>query len=600
MSQTAPVIQANKSWSQFPGVAYGLTQPALIGGVTVRMPPGFRFDALDRVIAAVAEEIRLPPVEAEGAAGLVERALHWATEIQIYANISVSRRFYVGPPVSAEGERTAFRVGLPCLAHEATRQCLGWALTALNRILAAQAADPEAPVDLAGDLAGLRTALKKHSQPGLNAFHFLQAAHRLEIPARRVLANLYAFGTGRYIRYLESSITDSTPHMGVRIAHDKLATAEILRRAGLPAPRHVAVETEDAAVEAAEKLGFPVVVKPIDQEQGRGVAAGLEDLGELRQAFADAKVFSARVIVEKHFHGRDFRLTVLNDRVIKVEERVAGGVTGDGVATVAQLVGRAQQTPRFRRLLRDTGKLVMDLDAEALAMLARAGLGPDSVPAAGAYVPLRRKNNVSAGGEQIATPVGGVHPDNLALAVRAARLLGLDMAGIDLLTPDPARSWMDTGALICEVNAQPQIGVKTTPEIYVEILATLMQRGHRIPAHLALTADPDALPFDAAVALADELGCNGLSLAGGVWIDGERLAGRPTNAFQAAAILLGEPTAEGALCVLPLGEALKLGLPTDRFASLRLIGLAQSPHHSQRDALRLALGPHAEHYLECD
>jgi len=214
--------------------------------------------------------------------------------------------------------------------------------------------------------------------------------------------------------------------------------------------------------------------------------------------------------------------------------------------------------------------MLLVLDEEARGLLHEMGLDDGSVPSEGQYVPLRRKNNVTTGGEQIAIPIEEAHPDNLALAIRAAAQLRLDFVGVDLLIPDIAVSWLESGALICEVNTMPQIGVRTTPEIYGEILRQLVGPDPRIPAHLLVLPDGRQPDCEESAKLMRELSCNALSTSQGVWIDGERLAAQPADGFSSARIVLGELGARSALCIVSAGEIAARGLPADWFETIRL------------------------------
>jgi cyanophycin synthetase len=412
-------------------------------------------------------------------------------------------------------------------------------------------------------------ALRPFAPTGVNNFHFLAAADRLGVPWRPLLPGTYFFGTGRWSCRLLSSMTSQTSAMGVRTAHSKHVTARLLSAFGLPAPVHLVVASESEAVAAARGIGFPVVVKPDDQEQGRGVMAGLRDEPSVARAYRFAREHSPRVLVERHCEGQDFRMTVFRGEVVKIMARRAGGVVGDGEHTIRQLVEAVQNSPRFSTIHRQTGRHLLALDEEAAELLSEQGFGPETVLGPGVRQPLRRKSNISAGGEQILVPIPDVHPDNLRLAVRAAEALELDLAGVDLIIPDIRRSWFDSDCVINEVNAIPQIGITLAPETYASILNKLLDGRRGIPVHLLVLAGADP-----AVSELQRLakGCNGLSTSAGVWVDGHLVVPRPPSGFEAARILLLERTVEAALCVVSAGELVRFGAPAARFASIRVYG----------------------------
>ncbi|MCB2076964.1 MAG: hypothetical protein KDE55_04610 [Novosphingobium sp.] len=445
---------------------------------------------------------------------------------------------------------------------------LTWALPFINRYVTPGQPTPDADHE-SRVFAELGKKLKRYAPPNNEIINFLDAAEKMEVPVHRVAGNTWCYGTGEHHRLLDSTVTDATSEIGCRISRNKVRTADILRLGGLPAPRHILVSSADDAVTAANRLGYPVVVKPIDMSQGDGVYANLKDEKSVRLSFIEASAVSTKLIVEKHFHGKDYRLTVLNGKVYKIEGRIAAGVTGDGVSTVAQLITQLQATPHFKKIYREKGRHVLTLDGEALGLLAEEGLKGDSVLAKGRYVQLRRKNNISVGARQIMIPPESVPPENLALAVRSAELLGLDFAGVDLIIPDIATPWTQSGALICEINASPQIGRATTPTIHQEMLRSIIGNEARIPLHLLVVGEAcDSVNRDA-FTLANELGCNAVSTADGVWIDGGRLVGQPSGGFASARILLRERRARSALCVMSAAELAEKGLPIDRFDTIR-------------------------------
>lgn len=301
----------------------------------------------------------------------------------------------------------------------------------------------------------LRNGLPSAQDAGLlpNTLRFIQAAVDRDIPFE-VLPNCVQLGWGASSERIESSFTGRTGYIATMMAHNKFKASRTLADAGLPLPTGEVVLDVERAQQVAAGLGWPVVVKPANSEQGMGVVPGICDPDTLRGAFDAALRLSSRgVIVERHVDGDDHRLLVVDGRLIATARRTPGGVTGDGVNTVGQLIERVNTDPRrgagTRSLLR---RLV--LDDEARDCLRRCGLTVDSVPDQGQWIALRRTANISTGGTAVDV-TSAVHPDNRALAERAARIVGLDIAGIDFLCPDISRSWREVGGAICEVNAQP-------------------------------------------------------------------------------------------------------------------------------------------------
>ena len=310
--------------------------------------------------------------------------------------------------------------------------------------------------DLGPDLDrhfGGRWAEVQESGLGPNTLRFIEAAVRRGMPFD-VLPSFVQIGWGANAERFDLAATGRTSWAAMALAKNKLKAHNTLAGAGLPTPGVMLVADAEQAQRAAADLGWPVVIKPGDQDGGLGVVPGIRDQARLREAFDQANRLSPRnVLVEKHVDGDDHRLLVVCGRVLQVARRAPAGVIGDGVHTIRLLIDRVNADPR-----RGTGRYsllkALVLEGEALDCLAEQGLDPDSVPHQGQAVRLSRIANISAGGtSEDVTAL--VHPDNIAAAQRAARIIGLDIAGVDFLSPDIGRSWHEVGGVICEVNGQP-------------------------------------------------------------------------------------------------------------------------------------------------
>jgi len=276
------------------------------------------------------------------------------------------------------------------------------------------------------------------------------------------LGNLHLrLGEGRHQRHLYRTYTDRTSHLGWVIARDKAHTNRVLREAGLPVPRQAVVTSLDEAIHAASEMDGPVVVKPRSADNGVGITVGITEPDQVATAFRKAIRHEEGVLVEQQIPGDDYRLFVVGDRTVAAARREAAHLVGDGVRSVTELIaevnldplrGEGKETP-LRRLVQDD---------DSLGVLRVQGHAPDSVPDEGERVFLRTARNVSMGGT--ATDVTDlVHPDNRDLAVRATRTVGLDVAGVDFLTPDIARSHRDAGGGVCEVNPTPGMRMHLWP-----------------------------------------------------------------------------------------------------------------------------------------
>jgi len=384
-----------------------------------------------------------------------------------------------------------------------------------------------------------------------------------------------------------SSITDGTNPLGVDVAHNKAATSDLLRLAGLPGAIQSWATSPEEAVKAAKGLGYPVVVKPSDQEKGEGVYADLRNEASVIKAFKLTQEVSKNILIEKYFEGFTHRLTVFQGKVIRVTKRVAGGVVGDGVHDVATLVEYWQIDKDNLRRSRRLGKVLLSVDEEATEMLMQHGLKTSYVPAKGEYICLRRRDNINTGGTNEYLKLEDVHPDNLRLAQDAAGLLRLDFAGIDLIITDITSSWFDVGGMICEINAQPQMGTTNNEEIYQDILLQLLGERSRIPARLIICPAEETLRQQIIQKyLAVDAG-NGLSDQSGIWVDHQKVTQSFSSGFFAARALFFRPDINDAICLMTPIEIASNGLPLNHWDSLT-IEYSEKMQPQERDALDIA------------
>ncbi|HXU47075.1 MAG TPA: acetate--CoA ligase family protein, partial [Thermoanaerobaculia bacterium] len=315
-----------------------------------------------------------------------------------------------------------------------------------------EAYDPE-PFDFQGTLERLvRLAQRRAFGPSTAAL--VSAAEERDIPWLRLNnRSLVQLGHGKYQRRIQATVTSETKHIAVEIASDKELTNRILHDLGLPVPRQELVYDAEEAVAAAEKLGYPVVVKPLDGNHGRGVSINLATAEQVATAYAKAEESSGTVIVETFQTGSDYRILVVNGKVLAVAERVPGHVAGDGARTIQELIDEVNTDPR-RGVGHEKVLTRLEVDHQALRLLEEAGLTLESVPAAGQVIALRSTGNLSTGGTSI-DRTDAIHYDNRVMAERAVRALGLDVGGVDYISPDVAKSYKEVGGAIVEINAAP-------------------------------------------------------------------------------------------------------------------------------------------------
>ena len=277
--------------------------------------------------------------------------------------------------------------------------------------------------------------------------------------------SLVQLGQGVHQKRIRATMTSATSAIAVDVASDKDLTTRLLGAAGLPVPKQESVRTAEQAVAVAERIGYPVVCKPLDGNHGRGVCLDLKSAEDVREAFPIAREQSRRgwVIVESFISGRDYRCLIIDGKLAAVAERVPAHVVGDGHSTVEQLVELTNADPR-RGVGHEKVLTRIKLDDAAVELLGDQGYKPGDVPLPGEMVKLTLTGNMSTGGISIDRTFEA-HPENVEIAEEAARVIGLDIAGIDFICPDITEPVRETGGAICEVNAAPGFRMHTHPTI---------------------------------------------------------------------------------------------------------------------------------------
>ena len=421
-------------------------------------------------------------------------------------------------------------------------------------------------------LAQAAALLEKTSPKGGNEPYFIQAAFNSGIPFYELPDRVTQYGQGKRGRFLHSSFSEETSVIAAKLSRNKMASAAVLRRAGIPVPEHKLAPNAEKASRIAEHLGYPVVVKPADLDGGVAVSAGLRNSEELVAAFKMAQKYSRNILVEKHFEGKDYRIPVFQNDILSAVERVPGGVTGDGKHTVRQLVEQLNADP-----LRGEGRHAplkkLLWNNEAIDLLKHAGMDSSSVPAKGEFVRLRRAANIASGGVPVLV-TDKIHPDNKQLAIRAAQVLRLNLAGVDMLIPDISRSWHETGAVICEVNGQPNLGrITEERDVFTPILRELVPGNGRVPVTVILGAPPSGtLANDLEQQLLKKGICTGCHGTEGVRVNGDMVLKGDVAPFNAGQMLTVDRNVEAVILNINDSSVLSTGLPYARIDFLVLTG----------------------------
>ena len=418
----------------------------------------------------------------------------------------------------------------------------------------------------------IRFVQRRSLGPSTNSI--VQAARERDIPWLRLNAHsLVQFGHGKHSRRIQATITSETRHIAVSIASDKEETHDLLRDLGLPVPKQRLVTDARRAVRAAEHIGYPVVLKPLDANHGRGVSINLTTRDQVREAFdvALASASGRSVIVESFVTGFDHRMLVVDGKLVAVAKRVPGHVVGDGTSTIAQLVDRVNEDPR-RGVGHEKVLTRIEIDRQAEDAMAAAGLTVDSVLPDGETLFLRNTANLSTGGTAIdLTDV--VHPDNRLMAERAVQAVGLDVGGVDFLTPDVTQSWKDVGGAIVEVNAAPGFRMHVAPsegtprDVAGPVMEMLFPPGSPTRIPIAAITGTNGKTTTSRMVAHIQKGTGhvvGMTSTDGVYIDNNLTVKGDMTGPTAARMVLRDPSVTMAVMETARGGLLRSGMGYER------------------------------------
>ena len=419
-------------------------------------------------------------------------------------------------------------------------------------------------------VAQLRRSYERNSL-GPSTRAIVDAAMKRGIPFLRLDdLNLVQLGYGANAKKIQATIASTTCYLGVDIAGDKDRTKTILGFHGVPVPKGDVTRHIDEALAIANRIGWPVVVKPLDASQGRGIVTNIRCEEELRIAFENAKQYRASVVVEKYIPGRDFRLLVINHKFVAAAERVPAHVIGDGVLTIAQLVDLANQDPR-RGQGHEKVLTKIKIDDATVQLLALRRMTPDSVPAPGEVVLLKTTANLSTGGTSIDV-TDRVHPTNIELAERISCLVGLDIAGIDVVAPDVETPIVENGGGIVEVNAAPGFRMHLAPTegkprpVGEAVVDMLFPPGceSRIPIITVTGTNGKTTTARLCAHIAKMAGKSvGLTTSDGIYIRNQLVQKGDTTGPNSAQVVLRDPLVNFAVLETARGGILRAGVAYD-------------------------------------
>lgn len=484
---------------------------------------------------------------------------HVALELQHLAGMDV----IFGKTVRADEPGTYYII----TEHESKEggiQALRSSLNVISSLLCGR------EVNIDAEVARVKDAAASYSL-GPSTAALAREAIKRGIPLIRLgEGSILQFGYGKYQQKVEATITGQTGCIGVDIAGDKVLVKQLLAESGIPVPFGGVARTETEALDIAARIGEAVVVKPFDGNQGKGVALNLETPAEIAKALEVALTISLKAIVEKYIKGKHYRLAIVGDRLVAASERIPAFVVGDGRHSIRELVDIVNMDP-LRGEEHEKPLTKIKIDQIVLMVLAKKGITPDSVPRAGEIVCLRENANLSTGG--IAVDVTDqVHPETIRLALRAVRLVGLDVAGVDLVARDigiPLSA--DNGAVI-EINACPGIRMHHYPamgktrNVAGAIVDMLFPPGSksRIPI-ISVTGTNGKTTVTRIIShiLTGTGLLVGTTTTDGIYVNGKKIVDGDTAGPRSAQVILRDPSVEVAVLETARGGILRSGLGYD-------------------------------------
>jgi cyanophycin synthetase len=415
--------------------------------------------------------------------------------------------------------------------------------------------------------------LGRYVVTGKSTYPILKVADHFAIPFLHLGAGIYQLGWGANATRIDRASTGLDSVMALRISANKFWSAALLNMAGLPGPEHVLVSTVEEAIAASKRLGWPLVVKPVDADRGEGVSIGLSNVDDLKTAFTLAKKLSKNkhVLIERQVDGVCHRIFIVESKVLYAVKRWPISIFGDGISTVETLI--AQENRAELKLPHWLRNKPFPQDLQAIKVLRQQGLNLTSVPKFGQRLALRGiESNASGGYDEDVTLT--MHPENIAIALKAAQLIGLNVAGVDIISADITIPWYDNNAIINEVNFSPLLGGGEISRRYIaEFLARVLKPDSRIPIEVFIGGE---VALNKALLRQKELSFAGSACA----ISSHKLTRLPSefnhlrlelSVVARCRALLLDVNVEVIVLVIQTDECVFKALPVDRITKLTVV-----------------------------
>jgi cyanophycin synthetase len=501
--------------------------------------------------------------------GFVERLREGTYLAHVFEHVALELQNLVGYSIGFGKARSTDRPGIydavyGCTVPEVGRAVARHTEVLINRLVACE------PVDISRILDDLQEVSRKY-RLGPSTQALVNAAKERGIPVTSLDDDsLCMFGYGKKQQRIWATLTGRTSNIATDVACHKQLTNRLLADNAIPVPDGTIVSSVEEAQDVFRSFHCSVVVKPLNGNQGRGVTLNINSAAEVARAYNMAAQFNDEVLMEEFIPGRQYRLCVVNGKLIAAAERLPAQVTGDGQHTVKELVDRENANGQ-RGEDHEKPLTKIRIDAIALVTLARQNLADTSIPKVGQIVVIRENANISTGGTAIDV-TDQVHPDTVAIVERASRVIDLDVAGVDLVTDDITQPLVPGRGAVIEINAAPGIRMHHYPsagkarDVAGAILEYLFpdQEKGRIPI-VSITGTNGKTTVTRMIGhVLEQVGLRvGMTTTDGIFIDGHCIVEGDTTGPASAKIILSDPSVEAAVLETARGGILRAGLAFD-------------------------------------
>lgn len=426
---------------------------------------------------------------------------------------------------------------------------------------------PDDELDIDGVISEIK-GLRDDHYLGPSTMAIVDEARRRDITVIRLDDyNLVQLGEGKYQKRIQASLTSGTSLIAAETASNKKLTKMMLEDNGIPVPPGTIAKKFEHVIEDAKELGYPVVVKPFDGHHGKGITIGIRNEEELKTAFERAIAISTKVVVEKMMVGNDYRILLVDGKFIAAAHRIPARIVGDGTHSILELIEIENRNPKRGRG-HENFMTLLSVTPVTQSILAEKGYTPETVLAADERLYLERTANLSTGGMAFDV-TAKVHPANRFMFERVARIIGLDIAGLDVLAPTLETPIVKNGGVIIEVNAAPGLRMHLNPSegkprnVGAPILDMLYPEGsrHDIPIVSVTGTNGKTTTVRLINHILKGKGHTvGMTTTDGIYVRDRVVLEGDTSGPRSARLILQDPTVDCAVFETARGGLLRSGL----------------------------------------